>query len=448
MGPRKGGGGGGGGGQRGSTKKQPQEIDIQAFIAAGEPQAKGKSKSGASTPKQDAKKKGSPSQVLQEEPKKPTVKAIIGGASWTGKLPVNMLSEHCQKQRWEKPEYTMGKSGGGFISSVILRKKNTKTHGIDALPPMHLPPSHKHLAVQPTALEARHFAATYALFRVCSMRNIHMMMPPTYKDLWKGVFMQLKAQDVKDGKGWMYEADPFVALEEWTKAAEEHAKLRAERDRQRMKEKETSVQLGLPSGVYEHGKRDSKSWDHAVKVDMGAKIRRQVEDLIRSTAIWNPYGVKIPADAQASMIKELCGYGFRESHVEEAVSICKDREEALEWLLIHIPEDDLPAWSLPENYSAGVSLASADLVREAKLKRLAAAGYSQDLCAQVLDQHDGSEALAAESLQAMLSQLSIQESDDMESAASVWDEELETLEAIYAERFRKLSATACQVTLE
>ena len=42
-----------------------------------------------------------------EGPPRPSVKQIIGGASWTGKLPVNMLSEHCQKQRWEKPEYTM-----------------------------------------------------------------------------------------------------------------------------------------------------------------------------------------------------------------------------------------------------------------------------------------------------------------------------------------------------
>lgn len=42
-----------------------------------------------------------------EAPKRPDVKKLIGGASWTGKLPVNMLSEHCQKQKWEKPEYTM-----------------------------------------------------------------------------------------------------------------------------------------------------------------------------------------------------------------------------------------------------------------------------------------------------------------------------------------------------
>ena len=41
------------------------------------------------------------------EAKKPDVRTLIGGASWTGKLPMNMLSEHCQKQKWTKPEYTM-----------------------------------------------------------------------------------------------------------------------------------------------------------------------------------------------------------------------------------------------------------------------------------------------------------------------------------------------------
>ena len=49
---------------------------------------------GAHTPASDAQQK-------------PDTKKLIGGASWTGKLPVNILSEHCQKQRWAKPEYTM-----------------------------------------------------------------------------------------------------------------------------------------------------------------------------------------------------------------------------------------------------------------------------------------------------------------------------------------------------
>ena len=45
--------------------------------------------------------------ATEDAPKKPDTRALIGGASWTGKLPMNMLSEHCQKQKWEKPEYTM-----------------------------------------------------------------------------------------------------------------------------------------------------------------------------------------------------------------------------------------------------------------------------------------------------------------------------------------------------
>ena len=43
----------------------------------------------------------------EDAPKKPDTRTLIGGASWTGKLPVNMLAEHCQKQKWQKPEYTM-----------------------------------------------------------------------------------------------------------------------------------------------------------------------------------------------------------------------------------------------------------------------------------------------------------------------------------------------------
>jgi len=43
----------------------------------------------------------------EEVPKKPDTRTLIGGASWTGKLPVNLLAEICQKQKWNKPEYTM-----------------------------------------------------------------------------------------------------------------------------------------------------------------------------------------------------------------------------------------------------------------------------------------------------------------------------------------------------
>ena len=47
-------------------------------------------------PKLDAAGEGG----SEDATKKPDTKTLIGGASWTGKLPVNMLSEHCQKQKW------------------------------------------------------------------------------------------------------------------------------------------------------------------------------------------------------------------------------------------------------------------------------------------------------------------------------------------------------------
>lgn len=77
------------------------------------PKSKGGARGGGPKPgtkaaaERSAKSASPAAQNEAEPPKKPSVKEVIGGASWTGKLPVNMLSEHCQKQKWEKPEYTM-----------------------------------------------------------------------------------------------------------------------------------------------------------------------------------------------------------------------------------------------------------------------------------------------------------------------------------------------------
>ena len=49
-------------------------------------------------------------------PPKPTVKQLIGGASWTGKLPVNLLSEHCQRQKWDRPDYQPVRNASSFAA--------------------------------------------------------------------------------------------------------------------------------------------------------------------------------------------------------------------------------------------------------------------------------------------------------------------------------------------
>ena len=342
---------------------------------------------------------------------------------------------------------------------VVLKATNPKTKESVVLPSFKLPPSHKHLAVQPTALEARHFAATYALFRVCSMRNIHMMLPPIYRDLWKSAFEDLKSDDVKQGKGWMYEADPFAAKQEREEAQTLMAKKRDERAKQKAKEADQPAHM-LGTARSSGGNSDRnvmKGWTRVPKIDMAKRIRAEVESIVRRDDRWNVHAAQISEFQCRNIINEFVGLGFRESHIEEAVRECKDREETLEWLIIHVPEDDLPGWVLPEAYTAGLSMASGNLKREASIKRLAEAGYSNELCARLLDKFHGNESIAAEVLQEQLvlagsdevinsnaSSLSLVEAEHPDS---IWTEEQETLGSIFGERFRITERHLFQVQL-
>ena len=350
---------------------------------------------------------------------------------------------------------------------VILKSKNPKTQELVTLAPFKLPPSHKHLAMKPTALEARHFAATYALFRVCSMRNIHMMLPPDYRDLWKGEFEVLKKEDTKEGKGWMYEGDPFAALREREEAKALMEKQRKEREQAKEKAANTPGGPGSANLVLRNnGAGDitnssarnlDRGWVRVPKIDMGKRTRANVEGLIRKHAIWNPHDVKMSEFQKHSIVNEFKGLDFRESHIQEAVEECKDREETLEWLLIHVPEDDLPRWALPEGYIAGISMASNDLKREATIKRLADAGYSQDLCKQIFDATND-EGKAAEALQQILlssgQDSPIPEAEESwasegskESSESIWEEEMASVQAVFGEKYSRPSKDVCRIVL-
>jgi ATP-dependent RNA helicase DHX57 len=378
---------------------------------------------------------------------RPDARKVIGGASWTGKLPMNLLSELCQKQKWNKPEYSMRKlpdtGGGGHVSSVTLSAINPKTKETMKLAPFQLPPSQRDLASQETPLEARHFAATYALFRVSSMKNIHMALPPKYRDLWKGEFARFKEEDVRTGRAWMYDADPFAAAIETQKIQDSIEARRAKVAQEKVKASSSS-ETNLPG--QSGGKGPSKAWERAPRVDMGNRIRSDVEDIVKSQGTWNAYQITLSEYQRHAIVMDLSSLGFRRSHVEEAVQKCKDREETLEWLLIHVPEDDLPTWSFPENYTSGISLASGDLSKETKIKRLALAGYSSDDCASALRRSDGDESAAAQELQNNLVGMNRDSlAHEKEKGVEAWQEELGTLVAIFGDRFSSISSDECAV---
>ncbi|KAK4631705.1 Putative ATP-dependent RNA helicase ucp12 [Fulvia fulva] len=399
-------------------------------------------KAGDSKGKAPAAANGAPQ---AEEPKTPDTRTLIAGASWTGKLPQTLFNEHCQKQRWEKPEYTIHRAPGNkFTGGVILKRKHPKTQALTILAPI-VPPTdyNRERGAQDSAVEARHFAAAYALFRVSNMNNIHMMLPPTFRDLCKRDFQDLKSEAVAQGQGYLYEADPFLAFQKHEEAKKAKEKARADKAKQQVEDKKLEV-TSLDGQV--QSKHVLKGWMRVPKVEMGVKTRREVERLIREGGAWNPNGHKLGAVGREFIVDDLASIGFRKSHVEEAAELCKDREECLEWLLIHVPEDDLPKWTLPDNYLAGVSLASGDMRREGKIKRLAATGYSMEVCADVLDSCGGDEALAANTLQArLLGQDEVQGAgvEDYE----IWDEEQATLEAIFGDRYSNHDRI-CSITLD
>lgn len=453
--------------KKGKAKAAPAAPPVKDASSGG-PSSKGGGSGGPGSGSGPKGKKGAPDpgqQVPESHllaPPKPTVKQIIGGSSWTGKLPVNLFNELCQKQKWNQPVYDMKKTPEGFSCWVSLSAKDPKTQELIKLEPFKIPASHKHLLTKPTALEARHYAATYALFRVCSMQNRHAVLPPDFRSLWKE-FASLKTQDVKDGKEWMYSADPFKTYRD-----REDAKAAAEKKRQEAKaaaEKAKSMPgasgLALRGSVLDSSGKPSnlmKGWSIAPKIEMGKRVRVQLEGLLRRTSTWNPYGVQIPSDERKRIVAEFTRLGFRPSHIEEAASYCKDKEETLEWLLIHVPEDDLPSWALPESYAAGISVGATDLKREAAIKRLSLPGYSVDLCRQVYDRAGGVEGKAAESLQRILLDKAddaapdTAENDDdglyFGTPEENWQEETESLESVFGDKFKRESANLIQVRLD
>jgi ATP-dependent RNA helicase DHX57 len=425
----------------GDSKKKAKNDSTSA--PAESSRSKAKTKTAAEPPAEDA-------------PKKPDTRTLIGGASWTGKLPLNMLSELCQKQKWDKPEYTMIKTDNGFVSGVILKATSPKTRESTTLPQFRFPKDHQAIAGQETAVEARHFAAAYTLYRVSSMKNLHMMMPPKYKDLWKGLFADLKKEDEANGKGWMYAADPFAMAK--GREDEAAAKIKRRDEMEKLRAKEAAQGKGPGAAVMGANGKGPKPWNRAPKIDMGKKTRLQVEQLIRQYAIWGSETTSLSSTDRSTLLQSVTKLGFRKSHVEEALEICGNREELLEWLLIHVPEDDLPKWSLPENYTADVSLASSDLKREAVIKRLASTGYATDLCEAAIEANAGSEINAAACLQSLL----LEEGGGIRSLTeqiaainlscneenTVWEDEQAVLASIYDDKFSSTNADSCTIRIE
>ncbi|EPX70905.1 ATP-dependent RNA helicase Ucp1 [Schizosaccharomyces octosporus yFS286] len=366
---------------------------------------------------------------------RPTAKQLVGGSSWTGKIPAVLLNEHCQKSKWEKPDIQVKqtKSKKYLFVSVRLSKRDPKNASVfdhANLVPPKIFYEKEYFPEKETLVEARNVGAVYALHRVLSHKSLQHALPPNFRDIWITLEKQ-KKEDVKNNRQYYYQEDPFKAAKEREAAIASN---------QQQSTKPPTPKLPKPTFSSTAGTRLSEvskyDFKHAVTLNMSLNHRQSIETLLRSLNIWDAYEEKGPSEKLESLIvKDLVSLGFRDLHAKEACQYCSSLEEALEWLIIHVPEDDLPERFLPSDYNVGVRVQnnnSETLAIHYNTKRLAETGYNYDFSFSVLQRFRNNLASAAEYLQFHLVNKEFPDNPEFSNESlCFFKEEAEALQSIY-----------------
>ncbi|EST07241.1 Helicase-associated domain protein [Kalmanozyma brasiliensis GHG001] len=314
------------------------------------------------------------------------------------KTPLNMLYERVNKlPGWEKPIVEPRRHKEGYSCAVTLKKVNKK----DASNPFTVifEPKEPGLRLEcQSSLEAKHWGATYALFRIFNHLSLNLALPPGPREYW--VKMEAYKKTAPSHQDWMWENDPFEAA-----AKREAEKAKKESDRQAAADAANRGEVGIVNGKLNGvGKPLSKAWQEAKEVRLASALREKIEATIRRAMSIFPSASTAPLDLieedqdpeagsstpkvdAAALEKELTSYGFRRGHARSAISwltsartalanpsssgassltdpmlasaaTLADREAALEYLMLYTPEEDLPTRFKPSTSSESFITAS------------------------------------------------------------------------------------------
>ncbi|CAO0799169.1 unnamed protein product [Mucor circinelloides] len=380
-------------------------------------------------------KNGNAGSKRDDDDQQPAPQRSIFGM-WTGKTPVSLLHEHCQKAGWEKPEFDIKRRKDGYLGTVTLSMRNKKTAQMQTV--AFTPPDELHL---PTSIEAKHLAATYALHRVKSHMPLHRVLPPEHRDYWR----QFDAAKTA-ANAWQYDPDPFNA----------HAPITAPRRNRQVPTKEHAASaVPMPVAKMDQVRKEPemdekmlKYWQSLPSVQMGSENRELVERVVkRSKIAYQPLPRKHTKEERKQLVDELVKMGFRSAHANEALDYSVDKTSALDWLCLHVPEDDLPANFMLANYNptmTTISHTTQSLGRDWLLKRMSAIGYPESICEEALTLANEDDSKAIEMLQWRLAhgdeELPVVDPEliDMDELNQSRQDEITALESIYeASRFQK-----------
>jgi len=277
------------------------------------------------------------------------------------KTPLNILYERIQKMPgWLKPEVEPIHRKDGYTCAVTLRKENKQEKSNPFTVRMEPKEPGARLTCE-SSLHAKHWGATYALFRLFNHLGLHRVLPPGPREYWLQL-EEVKAQSMEHDN-WKWAADPFDAI----------IKRDAERE---AREKERAAREAAKN---DPSKRPmSKVWQRAMEVRMAPELRELVESTIRArmSDVSNTLTEEMRSDSHAqvdssALERELTALGVRPGYVRRIVSWLQearsmyassaamqqlqqahpllasilalpDKEAAVEYLVLYTPEQDLP----------------------------------------------------------------------------------------------------------
>lgn len=372
---------------------------------------------------------------------------VADSSSWTGKLPSTLLHEHCQKLKWEKVIFDSYHVKDGFLVNITLGQKNRKTNQIETVvfkPPFDL------IKPQATALEARHFTATYTMHRIASQKNLKMLLPGPHKALWSQLD-EVKTSTPKDQRPLHYAEDPFAAQREKQKLKDEKKAASAEYDKKReeielkklvskvrMETIQESSDVSTNSTPQQYQRRKIRFKE----ILSMSKHTREISELV----IRKHHGFRLEAHSDplkksdtkyGDIVTSLSKIGFEMAQINEALEHSNSLSSAIEWLLIHVPENDLPKMFANPNLGVNANIQAGDLKQEYVVRDITKLGYSEELIREVLtDKKEKRTTIVA--LTAMLAEDNSDETnkDDGDDGISIWIEEMESIKSIYENGFK------------
>ncbi|KAL4401098.1 putative ATP-dependent RNA helicase Ucp12 [Malassezia pachydermatis] len=273
------------------------------------------------------------------------------------------MYERIQKMPgWLKPEVEPIKRKDGYTCVITLRKENKQDRSNPFTIRMEPKEPGARLACE-SSLHAKHWGATYVLFRLFNHLGLHRVLPPGPREYWLEL-ESVKAQ-APESDAWKWAADPFEAIAKRDAEAEAREKEKAARE----------AAKNDPSK-----KPMSKAWQRAQEVRMAPALRELVENTIRARMSELPITTETNTvrDKMASLSldkkaleRELSALGVRPGYIRRVLAWLEDartkyassaaqeqlqkahpllssilalpnREAALEYIVLYTPEQDLP----------------------------------------------------------------------------------------------------------